>query len=610
VLASDELEGLEAGDIEAVLAGARRVQGDARSIGRDLAAVTEGLLYSRLDQRAGALLDALDTALASLTDKSFEPEPWRELARRQAAGELGTAELAAQLVTMVGLGLEVSEEHAAAATTSLERARETDGPAALREALAEAEVHQRTAKDRLEELLGKLAEWDNFQSVLSNLRDIVNGQKTSWSGLASSRRNIDMNRIASLVVFALLASPAARALPARQNTGEGSREQATLLDEQARLARKLVRLQEQMNALADRFQAEGRVHAAKLLRDGVEELAVRDEKSESMTLPEIMEASRGDIQDGRAVTAVDRQQAAIARLERLLDILLDRQAIEDLEKSLQELSAIKEALGQLADREHALRDDTEALRTDSANDAQRSLEKQLAELRARQRELLEKNEAAGRESGELELEAIQKELDELIAQERADASVLGSWRPAERTELEELRHALESSRDALAREERYQSASDELNQASDAASRASTPEERAALAKKLADAAEREDRHARASGNAAAKETAEALQKSAEEVAAADSDAAREKAAAAARERAEALARSAQSARGEAQQASSAARAKASEMAEQPSTAGMVAEDVAKTLEPEGAESASEEPREAVEKARHSCARK
>ncbi len=177
VLSGDQLEGLEAGEIEAVLAGARRVQGDARSIGRDLAGVTEGLLYSRLDERAGALLDALDASLAGLTDKSFEPEPWRELARRQAAGELGSADLAAQLVTMVGLGLEVSEGHAADATASLERARDAAGPAAVREALAEAEVHQRTAKDRLEELLGRLAEWDNFQSVLSNLRDIQNGQK-------------------------------------------------------------------------------------------------------------------------------------------------------------------------------------------------------------------------------------------------------------------------------------------------------------------------------------------------------------------------------------------------------------------------------------------------
>src|SRR5688572_21353429 len=107
-----------------------------------------------------------------------------------------------------------------------------------------------------------------------------------------------------------------------------------------------------MLALADRFEGEGRVHAAKLLRSGIEELDLRDESSESKTLAEVMEASREDIKTGRSVTAINRQEAVIARLERLLGILLDRQAIEDLEKSLQELAALKEALGALADREH------------------------------------------------------------------------------------------------------------------------------------------------------------------------------------------------------------------------------------------------------------------
>src|SRR5688500_9608324 len=94
-----------------------------------------------------------------------------------------------------------------------------------------------------------------------------------------------MRRLAALVLAAPLVAAAA---PAQDGGSEGSREQATLIDEQERLERKLTRLKEQMLALADRFEGEGRVHAAKLLRSGIEELDLRDESSESKTLAEVM----------------------------------------------------------------------------------------------------------------------------------------------------------------------------------------------------------------------------------------------------------------------------------------------------------------------------------
>ena len=176
-LASDDPQAVGATELSAAQSSARRIEGDSRALGRELAAITQSLLDSRLDERAGALLEALDQSLSSSTDKSFRPEPWRDLAARHARGELGKADLAAELVDMVGIALEVSEEHAQSASAAMDRARAAGGPVARREALVEAETHQSQAKERIDDLLASLAEWDDFQSVLGNLRDILNGQK-------------------------------------------------------------------------------------------------------------------------------------------------------------------------------------------------------------------------------------------------------------------------------------------------------------------------------------------------------------------------------------------------------------------------------------------------
>jgi hypothetical protein len=176
-LAGEELESVGAAEISAAQSSARRIEGDTRALGRELAAITQSLLDSRLDERAGPLLEAIDQSLARATDKSFQAAPWRDLAARNGRGELGKADLAAQLVEMVGIALEVSEVHAREASTAMDKARAATGPVARRDALTLAAEHQAQAKERLDDLLAELAEWDDFQSVLGNLRDILNGQK-------------------------------------------------------------------------------------------------------------------------------------------------------------------------------------------------------------------------------------------------------------------------------------------------------------------------------------------------------------------------------------------------------------------------------------------------
>ncbi|HKC24078.1 MAG TPA: hypothetical protein VKF32_05015, partial [Thermoanaerobaculia bacterium] len=164
-------------EIFAAATGERRVEGDARSLSRDLCSALEGVLYARVDERGGPLLDRIDARLAD-SDRTFDPEAWRSLADEERAASGTPSGLADRLLRIAGLALEVSEVDVPAATAALARAQEASEPARLHSELNLAAENQKIVVDKLENLLEWLAEWDNYQSVLSLTRDILNGQKT------------------------------------------------------------------------------------------------------------------------------------------------------------------------------------------------------------------------------------------------------------------------------------------------------------------------------------------------------------------------------------------------------------------------------------------------
>jgi len=144
-------------------------------------------------------------------------------------------------------------------------------------------------------------------------------------------------------------------------TGGSSRERAALAEEQALLQRQLSRLRQTMEILAARFEAEGRTHAAKLLRDGLAHISERAAEQDSKTLDELMSGAQTNLEAGQSVQALEVQEAAVRSLERLYAILTDRRGVEDLEQSLAELKKIKADLEALAKREGDLREKTAAL---------------------------------------------------------------------------------------------------------------------------------------------------------------------------------------------------------------------------------------------------------
>jgi hypothetical protein len=179
VIESDQLvpEGASA-ELNAALVGQKRVQGDARSLSRELAAIAESVLYARIDDHATALLEFIDKRAAEATGRGFDPAPWRDLASAYRQGTLGSAGLSGKLVDIVGLALEISEDVSGTASDALARAQDTVDLARVHAELGTATAAQKSCVTKIERLLELLSEWDNFQSVLSLTRDIMNGEKS------------------------------------------------------------------------------------------------------------------------------------------------------------------------------------------------------------------------------------------------------------------------------------------------------------------------------------------------------------------------------------------------------------------------------------------------
>ncbi len=166
-----------AGELAALYAGARRVEGDAHSIARELCSIAESVLYARLDSEADGTLIALDEALAAAPRSGSLPvEAWRKFGSSAEVGR-GRATLAGQLAGLVDLALKIDFDDARAASRAAERALQSTDLAEVHAALGEHLVLHKELDQHIQALLARLAEWDNFQSILSLTKDILNRQK-------------------------------------------------------------------------------------------------------------------------------------------------------------------------------------------------------------------------------------------------------------------------------------------------------------------------------------------------------------------------------------------------------------------------------------------------
>ncbi|MBI1381649.1 MAG: hypothetical protein GC161_11255 [Planctomycetaceae bacterium] len=176
----EDAVGLEPGDARAVtsaLNGQRRVEADAESLLRELVGVVELAVYARLDPSAEHLLDELDGLLAKSASRSFQLEPWRAFLERPPGTAGASTGFATHLISLAAIGLDVRQGGAAAATQALEAAQGATELGARRQHLARALAEQNRVLLRLEDLLERLSEWDDFQSVLTQTREMLERQR-------------------------------------------------------------------------------------------------------------------------------------------------------------------------------------------------------------------------------------------------------------------------------------------------------------------------------------------------------------------------------------------------------------------------------------------------
>jgi hypothetical protein len=176
-LESDEPGRVDASSIQSALGAARRVEGDARALSREVAAVASALIWSRVDDRADSILSELEKRSLSIADRNFHPEPWLEIVELQKQNKLGDARLADKLVEVVGLALEISEQDSTGAVAGLRRTLDMMDMTAQYDSLIEVTRLQSAARLKTEQMLSLLSEWDSYQSVLSAVRDLLNRQK-------------------------------------------------------------------------------------------------------------------------------------------------------------------------------------------------------------------------------------------------------------------------------------------------------------------------------------------------------------------------------------------------------------------------------------------------
>lgn len=182
LITSLESDGPELGatpsQLNSALTGQRRVSGDALAVTRELAAILESVIYARIEEQGDGVLEDLDARLRTRSSRTFEAEPWQGLADAWSGGDLNAPGLYGQLISILDLSLVISSDDSPAATQALEQAGEAIELTDIHARLLTAAAAQDVTRGHIEELLGRLAEWDNFQSILSLTRDILNRQKS------------------------------------------------------------------------------------------------------------------------------------------------------------------------------------------------------------------------------------------------------------------------------------------------------------------------------------------------------------------------------------------------------------------------------------------------
>ncbi len=243
---------------------------------------------------------------------------------------------------------------------------------------------------------------------------------------------------------------------------DSQQEVERLRRDQDEILRKAGRLRELMDRLQQRYQREDKKEQVELLRQGIEHL-------DNTGLLKDVASIRDDLGANALSEAVRKQQEVVADIERLLNILLQRRSIDNLEQEIQQTTELASRVRELERRQAALQQQTQQAAQREPTPAERALEQQLQQLARDQAVEAQRNARdAGSRRPFLE-DALQKVNDLLQQQERLEqrAQAESSGKAdADHERAFDLGELLQRARE-LATDVRDQGRQDELTQAAD-----------------------------------------------------------------------------------------------------------------------------------------------
>ncbi len=170
----------EADDLAAVEIGQNQVTNRATRLCREFGDLFEEYLLNRIDQSAAA--DRIVPALAERKRASeaidgFEFAIYRPLVDGYQKGDYGKLDVVGRLLDMVACILDVSESLSPSAAASMSAARILVDPRDRPTGIGQALAHQESVLRRLDELLEKMDEWEDFQEILTLFTDLLEDQR-------------------------------------------------------------------------------------------------------------------------------------------------------------------------------------------------------------------------------------------------------------------------------------------------------------------------------------------------------------------------------------------------------------------------------------------------
>ncbi|MBL8725676.1 MAG: hypothetical protein JNK49_16660 [Planctomycetes bacterium] len=263
-------------------------------------------------------------------------------------------------------------------------------------------------------------------------------------------------------------------LPAQAPTPDPERLERLRRD-QEELLRKAERLQGLMQRLLERYRRDGKAET-RLLEEGLAHL------ERSGVLQEV-----AGIRDDLAATALSeaarKQREVIAGLERLLDILLERQSAQELDQQRQQAERQAMTARQLEQRQRELKATTEQLARGDQSQAERELVEALQQLARQQAGEAQQNRSdAGTRRPFLEA-ALERTEQLLAAQDRLEQALRDEANgapAADRARQFDLGNLAQRTRELLS-QVRGQARQDELAKAAEALQRAAAGTDQQAL---------------------------------------------------------------------------------------------------------------------------------